>query len=282
MAALFLQTVRAVHSLFFCRISTRLLASPIDSAALNAVMRLTLRLTRDFEMASIFSEEGGPRALLKLTEKSSFPGAIPLATLLLRHIVEDIHTLQQILETVICAQSHGVGNVISGVGQNSVGTKELHYVLRTLGPAACRCPGLFKEAVKKLLRVQLPSQLRRAQTDEHELSIPPNSPQIVKVVQPTRLVQARDCHLPLKELVTVLLDSLVELHVNEGTKDPAEKSKLDKEMDADESGKDSEAAVVVPELSDGIVQQADLVRRLTGEPVDEEDNDRELNLLFLD
>lgn len=241
-------------------------------------MRLTLRLTRDFKMASIFSEEGGPRALLKLTEKSSFPGAIPLATLLLRHIVEDINTLQQILETVICAQSHGVGNIISGVGQNSVGTKELHYVLRTLGPAACRCPSLFKEAAKRYLRIQLPSQLRRTQTDEHELSIPPNSPQIVKIVQAARYTQARDCHLPLRELVTVLLDSLVELHIyerKEAAKDSSEKNKVEKEMDVEENNKDTEG--VVPELAEGIVQQADLVRRLTGEPVDEEENSRKFN-----
>ena len=246
-------------------------------------MRLTLRLTRDFKMASIFSEEGGPRALLKLTEKSSFPGAIPFATLLLRHIVEDINTLQQILETVICANSHGVGNIISGVGQNSVGTKELHYVLRTLGPAACRCPSLFKEAAKKLLRIQLPSQLRRGQTDEHELSIPPNSPQIVKIAQSVRYAAARECHLPLKELVTVLLDSLVELHVHENkeiTKDSAEKGKSEKEMDAEESGKETEVVAAVPELSEGIVQQADLVRRLTGEPVDEEDNERKFSHLL--
>ena len=261
----------------FFRTCTRLIAQPIDSAALNAVMRLTLRLTRDFKMASVFSEEGGPRALLKLTEKSSFPGAIPLATLLLRHIVEDINTLQQILETVICAKSHGVGNIVSGVGQNSVGTKELHYVLRTLGPAACRCPSLFKEAAKKLLRIQLPSQLRRGQTDEHELSIPPNSPQILKVVQSMRTSMSRDCHMPLRDLVTVLLDSLVELHVHEHkevTKEFSEKTKNEKEAEV-EDAKEVEGIAAVPELAEGIVQQADLVRRLTGEPVDESDADRE-------
>ena len=243
-------------------------------------MRLTLRLTRDFKMASIFSEEGGPRALLKLTEKSSFPGTIPLATLLLRHIVEDISTLQQILETVICANSHGVGNMISGVGQSSVGTKELHYVLRTLGPAACRSPSLFKEAAKKLIRIQLPSQLRRGQTDEHELSIPPNSPQIVKIAQSARYPPPRDGHLPLKELVAVLLDSLVELHVQEhreADNESSEKGATEREMVVEESSKDAEVVAVVPELSEGIVQQADLVRRLTGEPVDEDDADRKLH-----
>ena len=230
-------------------------------------------------MASIFSEEGGPRALLKLTEKSSFPGAIPLATLLLRHIVEDVNTLQQILETVICVNSHGVGNTSSGVGHSSVGTRELHYVLRTLGPAACRSPSLFKEAAMKLLRIQLPTQLRRGQTDEHELSIPPNSPQLIKIAQSARYPPPRECHLPLKELVTVLLDSLVELHVEEqkeGVKDSSEKSVAEKDLALDESVKESETSAVLPELSEGIVQQADLVRRLTGEPVDDDDNDCKL------
>ncbi len=258
----------------FFRTCTRLIGVPVDSASLNAIMRLTLRLTRDYKMAIVFSEEQGPSALLKLTEKTSFPGAIPLAALLLRHIVEDVNTLQQVLETIICAKTHGVGNIVSGVGQNSVGTKELHYVLRILGPAACRCPELFKAATKKLLRIEIPTQHRRTQTDEHELTIPPNSPQILKIVQSVKSPVNPGINLPLKELVAVLLDSLVELHVQECkdlNKESGDKAKVEKEPES-EAAKENEAEV--SDLAESIVQQADLVRRLTGEPVDEEDSNR--------
>ena len=259
------------------------MAVPVDPPSLNAIMRLTLRLTRDFKMATIFAREDGPRALLMLTEKSSFPGVVPLATLIFRHIVEDMHTLQQVLDTTICAKTQGVGNIVSGVGQNSVGTKELHYVLRTLGPAACRCPELFKDSAKKLLRIQLPSQLRRTQADEHELSIPPNSAQILKIVQPIKSTISHEIHPPLRGLVTILLDALVELHVDEN-KDPgadaSDKTKSEKEAES-EDVVEAETITTVPDIAESIVQQADLVRRLTGEPVDDEDGDRMYQLMFV-
>ena len=45
---------------------------------------------------------------------------------------------------------------MSGVDQGSMGSKELHYILRVLCPAACRNPELFVEVVGSTLRVALP------------------------------------------------------------------------------------------------------------------------------
>ena len=50
----------------------------------------------------------------------------------------------------------GSGSNIAGVAQGSIGCKEMHYVLRVLGPAACRCPELFADVAKESLRVALP------------------------------------------------------------------------------------------------------------------------------
>ncbi len=62
---------------------------------------------------------------------------------------------------VIKAACQGNGSNIAGVPQNSPASKELHYVLRVLGPAACRCPDIFTEVAKRCLRVELPPTMGR-------------------------------------------------------------------------------------------------------------------------
>ena len=50
----------------------------------------------------------------------------------------------------------GSGSNTAGVAQGSMGSKEMHYVLRVLGPAACRCPDLFVEVAKESLQIAIP------------------------------------------------------------------------------------------------------------------------------
>ena len=57
----------------------------------------------------------------------------------------------------------GSGSSTAGVAQGSMGSKEMHYVLRVLGPAACRCPELFTEVAKESLQIAIP----------HPSAIPP-------------------------------------------------------------------------------------------------------------
>ena len=71
-----------------------------------------------------------------LTQASSFSGFSSLATLLIRHVMEDPVTLRQTMEKVIRS---------STVNSSSSNTKELHYLLACLAPAACRSPQLFAE-----------------------------------------------------------------------------------------------------------------------------------------
>ena len=51
-----------------------LMKVPVDADALNAVLRLSLRLTQDFERAVEFTELGGVKMLLGLTQASTFSG----------------------------------------------------------------------------------------------------------------------------------------------------------------------------------------------------------------
>ena len=51
-------------------------------------------------MASRFSDAGGVRTLLNLTEDTTFAGFLPLANLLIRHAMEDRACLRFAMEKV--------------------------------------------------------------------------------------------------------------------------------------------------------------------------------------
>ncbi len=78
-----------------------LIGLPIDADTLHAVLRLLLRLTRDHEFAAIFRHLNGPRLLLRLTQQSAFQGFSALATLILRHALEEPAVLSQAIEKVL-------------------------------------------------------------------------------------------------------------------------------------------------------------------------------------
>ena len=140
-----------------------LISLPVDSDALNAVLRLCLRLTQDFVLASDFASFGGVKMLLKLNQVSGFSGFESLATLLIRHILEDPATLKHTIEKVIRA---------STVSSNSYTTKELHYLLlRVLAPAACRSPSMFAEVARDILRVDITLLKRGEPEEDHRLLV---------------------------------------------------------------------------------------------------------------
>ena len=77
-----------------------LIALPVNANTLHAVLRLCLRLTREHEYALMFAELGGTRLLLSLTQTSGFQGFTSLASLILRHVLEEPATLRHTYEKV--------------------------------------------------------------------------------------------------------------------------------------------------------------------------------------
>ena len=49
----------------------------------------------------------------------------------------------------------GVGSNLCGVSSSSMGSKEINYVMRQLGPAICRNPHLLKATAQKQLKISL-------------------------------------------------------------------------------------------------------------------------------
>lgn len=55
------------------------------------------------------------------------------------------------------AATSGAGSTTSGVVSGSLGSREINYILRVLGPAACRNPEIFTEVANGCIRIALPA-----------------------------------------------------------------------------------------------------------------------------
>uniref|UniRef100_A0A4X2LXC8 HECT, UBA and WWE domain containing E3 ubiquitin protein ligase 1 n=1 Tax=Vombatus ursinus TaxID=29139 RepID=A0A4X2LXC8_VOMUR len=228
------------------RACVSMLGVPVDPDTLHATLRLCLRLTRDHKYALMFAELKSTRMILNLTQSSGFNGFTPLVTLLLRHIIEDPCTLQHTMEKV-CATS-GAGSTTSGVVSGSLGSREINYILRVLGPAACRNPDIFTEVANGCIRIALPAPRGSgtASDDEFEnLRVKgPNAVQLVKTtpVKPSSLPLIPDA---IKEVIYDMLNALAAYHAPE----EAEKS------DPKPGVMTQEVSQILQDMGDEVYQQ---------------------------
>lgn len=173
------------------------LSIPVDVESLQAVMRLILRITRDYEMAKTFAELGGVKSVLKLTQQSEFTEFISLATLIIRHVFEDPTTLRQTMEKVLRALW------VSSVNNY----KEIHYQLRIFGPAACRNSEMLSEIATNIFRIQFNNIVTKKE-DEDLRMLQPNAVQLL------RLLPSKSSSTPLtptdtiREVISDLLNAL--------------------------------------------------------------------------
>lgn len=72
-----------------------------DPDCLHAILRLILRITRQYEYAIEFAAHRGPQHILSLTQRNSFMGYASLITLIFRHICEDENNLRLTMEKAI-------------------------------------------------------------------------------------------------------------------------------------------------------------------------------------
>lgn len=133
---------------------------PIDAHTLHAVMRLVLRLTRDYSMACAFAELGGITSILSLTKTTQYVGFVSLATLIIRHVIEDEHVLRQTMEKILRTQSN----------LSAPFRRDIHYMFRLFNPAACRNLELFTQTAKSTLRITL-DEVRGAYADSSVMYI---------------------------------------------------------------------------------------------------------------
>nr|KAF6435596.1 HECT, UBA and WWE domain containing E3 ubiquitin protein ligase 1 [Rousettus aegyptiacus] len=231
------------------RACVSMLGVPVDPDTLHATLRLCLRLTRDHKYAMMFAELKSTRMILNLTQSSGFNGFTPLVTLLLRHIIEDPCTLRHTMEKVVrSAATSGAGSTTSGVVSGSLGSREINYILRVLGPAACRNPDIFTEVANCCIRIALPAPRGSgtASDDEFEnLRIKgPNAVQLVKTtpLKPSPLPVIPDT---IKEVIYDMLNALAAYHAPE----EADKS------DPKPGGMSQEVGQLLQDMGDDVYQQ---------------------------
>ncbi|GAB0202336.1 E3 ubiquitin-protein ligase HUWE1 [Grus japonensis] len=240
------------------RACVSMLGVPVDPDTLHATLRLCLRLTRHHKHALLFAELRSTRTILGLTQSSGFTGFTPLVTLLFRHIIEDPCTLRHTMEKVVrSAATSGAGSTTSGVVSGSLGSREVNYILRVLGPAACRSPHVFTEVATGCIRIALPAPRGSgtASDDEFEnLRIKgPNAVQLVKTtpVKPAALPAIPD---PIKDVIYDMLNALAAYHA------PEEGDKGDPKTAAP-----TEVSQLLSDIGDDMYQQ---YRSLTRQPGD--------------
>ncbi|CAN0188024.1 unnamed protein product [Lampetra planeri] len=201
------------------RACVSMLGVPVDPYTLHATLRVCLRLTREHRLAALFAELRGPRLLLGLTQASRFSGFLPLATLIFRHIIEEPSTLRHTMEKVVrSAVTSGAGSTTSGVVSGSLGTREMHYILRVLGPAACRHPDIFVDVAKSCMRVALPAPRGNGTaSDDDAENLRIKGPNAVQLLKTTPLKPAAQPVIsePIREVVHDLLNALAKYHASE-------------------------------------------------------------------
>ena len=197
------------------RCCTHLLSARLDPDTLHANLRLCLRLTRQPELAAVFAKEGGPQALLSLTHGSGFKGFTSLAALLFRHCLEEGPLLKQAVESVIRSVVSSHTSSGKEVRAQGMGNRELFYVLRRLGPCACRSPELFADTACSILRMN--NQPPKSENYFISQRVPPTT---VKCSGPPRLEPVHLSYMQ-RSVINLLIDHLCTESVLE---DPAEKS----------------------------------------------------------
>ncbi|XP_038138930.1 E3 ubiquitin-protein ligase HUWE1 isoform X7 [Cyprinodon tularosa] len=210
------------------RACVSMISVPVDPDTLHATLRLCLRLTRNHHYAMMFAELKSTRMILGLTQGSGFNGFTPLVTLLFRHIIEDPATLRHTMEKVVrSAVTSGAGSTTSGVVSGSLGSREINYILRVLGPAACRNPECFIETASNCIRIALPAPRGAGTTSDDEfenLRIKgPNAVQLVKTT-PLKLSPLPPIPDTIKEVIYDMLNALAAYHAPEEPERPEERA----------------------------------------------------------
>lgn len=186
--------LREHQSKTLIRVCVGFMQLPIDPNSLQAVMRLSFRLTREYELAVMFAEMGGIRALQNLPESSQFAGFVSLATLIIRHVLEEPTVLHQTMEKVIRSTTQHCQH----------NQREIHCLLRVLGSAACRNEDIFKKLAIEILRIT-PPPIRREEDDSRTKS---DGPQIIKLLPPKPTTEPIKPTSVTRCVIADLLDSL--------------------------------------------------------------------------
>jgi E3 ubiquitin-protein ligase HUWE1 len=120
-----------------------LLKARLNSASTSALLLLCSRLTRNYELSTIFLQQGGVDLLLHLNDASH----MSLITAILRHLIEDPTTLETAMEAEI-------SNTVTVLSARPGAKVQPKPFLNQLAGVVCRDPAIFMQAATNTCRFQ--------------------------------------------------------------------------------------------------------------------------------
>ncbi|CAH1120985.1 unnamed protein product [Ceutorhynchus assimilis] len=123
-----------------------MLHMPLERDLLHSILQICVRFTREFKMAKEFVREGGVKCLLSIRHIADFGGFGVLATILIRHALEEPDTLAFAMEKVIR------GRILTSIPPPY---RDLVYLTRQFGAAVTRDPNMFFKVARNILRVDI-------------------------------------------------------------------------------------------------------------------------------
>ncbi|KAJ1685644.1 hypothetical protein LUZ63_017034 [Rhynchospora breviuscula] len=127
----------------------RCMQNHVSSDTMHVVLQLCATLTKVHPVAVIFLEIGGLHALLSLPIGCLFPGFNAVAASIIRHILEDPHTLQQTMELEIrhC--------LITAANRNGSPRVTPRNFLQSLSDVISRDPAVFMQAARNVCQIDM-------------------------------------------------------------------------------------------------------------------------------
>ncbi|XP_072964095.1 E3 ubiquitin-protein ligase UPL1-like isoform X2 [Typha angustifolia] len=130
------------------KISCELIKQHVPAVVMQAVLQLCARLTKTHAIATQFLESGGLPALFSLPRTCIFPGFDSLASAIIRHLIEDPHTLQTAMEFEI-------RQTLMGSLSRHAGRLSPRLFLTSMASVISRDPSVFMRAADAVCQIDL-------------------------------------------------------------------------------------------------------------------------------
>ncbi|KAL0644346.1 hypothetical protein Bca4012_042636 [Brassica carinata] len=121
----------------------------LPSETMHAVLQLCSTLTRKHSVAVCFLDFGGVQGLLSLPSNSLFPGFDSVAASIIRHVLEDPQTLQQVMESEI---KHALATLSNRHSNQRISPRNF---LLHVNSVIARDPVTFIQAARSICQVEM-------------------------------------------------------------------------------------------------------------------------------
>ncbi|CAA6672443.1 unnamed protein product [Spirodela intermedia] len=128
-------------------IACDLMKQHVPAPVMHAVLQLCARITKTHALALQFLDSGGLVALFSLPKSCVFPGFESLASAIVRHLLEDPHTLQTAMELEI-------KQTLMGSLSRHAGRLSPRLFLTSMAPVISRDPTIFMRAAAAVCQLE--------------------------------------------------------------------------------------------------------------------------------